>query len=125
MNILGPTSMLLSTALLAAPKPNTAATEVEIEVIERSGSGSSSFAFVVPLDGEVTAWIDKDDHARRCEMRVARVRQGLVLDLDCGGSPEHALEVQAIRPLTPGLRTRLAQVKRPGGTDRQVFVTLR
>ena len=40
-------------------------------------------------------------------------------------SPERAPKLQATRSLTPGKRTRIAEVTRPGGAKSQVFVTLR
>lgn len=130
MHIPGLLSLLLSSALSATPKaeaprpPRAAATEIELEVVERSGGKPSSFGFVVPLDGTVEAWIDRGEDPRRCEVQVHPAREGLRFALKCEGSRDHALRVEAIRTLTPGKRTRIAEVTRPTGAKSQVFVTL-
>lgn len=135
MIVSGLLALLLSSTLSAtptrpAPKPaaavptRAAATELELEVVERSGAEPSSFGFVVPIDGSVEAWIDRGEDPRRCEVDVARANDGLLVKLDCSGSPDRALKVRATRSLTPGKRTRIAEVTRPGGATRQVFVTL-
>lgn len=123
-------STLCATPTRSAPKPAAAvpsralATEIELEVVERSGGKPSSFGFVVPIDGSVEAWIDRGEDPRRCEVDVERANDGLRVKLDCSGSPDRALKVQAVRSLTPGKRTRIAEVTRPGGAKSQVFVTL-
>lgn len=131
MHIPGLLSLLLSSALASTPKvdapkpPRAAATELQVEVVERSGSKPSSFGFVVPLDGAVAAWIDRDDDPRRCEVSTHPTRGSLRIALKCDGSRARMLEVEAVRSLAPGKRTRIAEVTRPGGGTSQVFVTLR
>lgn len=102
-------------------------TELELEVVERSGSASSSFGFVVPVDGSVEASIARTGDPQRCEVSVHPVRAGLHLQLQlrCSGGPAHALHVEATRALAAGTRVRLAEVSQPGGARSQVFVTLR
>lgn len=109
---------------LEAGTPRVAANELALEVVEQRADESSSFGFVVPVDGSVEAWIDRGDDPRRCEVRVGRVRDGLLVKLACEGSPDRALKVEASRSLAPGKRTRIAEVRRPGGAKSQVFVTL-
>lgn len=140
MHVSGLLALLLSSTLSApsagpartAPKPTAspaphaaAATEVELEVVERSGGKPSSFGFVVPLEGSVEAWIDRGDDPRRCEVKAHAVRDALQLELRCDGGPDRALRVAAIRTLATGKRTRIAEVTRPGGGKSQVFATLK
>lgn len=137
MQFLGLPSLLISTALAAGPTagptavPTTRApskvssTELELEVVERSGGTSSSFGFVVPVDGKVEAFIDRDGDSQRCELEVHPIRASLRVKLRCDGKPAHALQVEATRALATGTRIRLAEVSRPGGATSQVFVTLR
>jgi hypothetical protein len=130
MHISGLLALLLSSAVSSspkaeAPKPSrAAATEIELEVVERRGGSPSSFGFVVPLDGVVDAWIDRGEDPRHCEVEAHTAHDGLMLKLHCSGSPERALRVEANRALTPGKRTKIAEVTRPGGAKSQVFVTL-
>ncbi len=130
MHIAALTSLLLASALSSTPTAPTpkparaAATEIQLEVVERSGGKPSSFGFVVPLDGKVEAWIDRGDDPRRCEVHVHPVREALQVELKCKGSRAHDLQVAAVRSLVPGKRTRIAEVTQPGGATSQVFVTL-
>jgi hypothetical protein len=140
MHLSGLLALLLSSTLAStsaagparsAPKPEaspaphaTTATEIELEVVERSGKTPSSFGFVVPIDGEVEAWIDRDDDPRRCTVKAHTVREGLRIELRCDASPARALRVEATRTLTAGKRTRIAEVSRPGGKS-EVFATLK
>ena len=137
MHTSGLLAMLLSSTLFATPKatapkadaptPSRSAstTEIELEVVEGSGGKPSSFGFVVPIDGSVEAFVDRGDAPRHCQVEVDRVASGLRLELDCKGNPAQSLKVQATRTLAAGTRTRIAEVKRPGGAKSQVFVTLR
>ncbi len=132
MHVPGLLSLLLSSALAstpeasATPKPSrTPATELQLEVVEHGDGKPSSFGFVVPLEGAVEAWIDRGDDPRRCEVKAHPSRDRLQIELRCEGSRAHALQVEAVRALSPGKRTRLAEVTRPGGATSQVFVTLR
>lgn len=113
-----------SAGKLEAGTPRVTSHELALEVVERRADESSSFGFVVPVDGSVEAWIDRGDDPRRCEVRVGRVRDGVLVKLACEGSPDRALKVEASRSLAPGKRTRIAEVTRPGGSKSQVFVTL-
>ncbi|MEM7158663.1 MAG: hypothetical protein AAF799_37830 [Myxococcota bacterium] len=128
MTVLGTLSVLLSSALFATPKPAASGpspTEVEVEVVEKGGATPSRFSFVVPIDGSVSAWVDRGDNGRHCKVGVDSVRAGLRLDLQCNGAAGQSLDVHATRSLKRGSRTRLAAIQRPGGAKRQVFVTLR
>jgi hypothetical protein len=136
-------ALLLSSALSSsaagparpAPRPATAAappatssasaTEVELEVVEHRGGKPTSFGFLVPIDGSVEAWIERDDDPRRCEVKAHETRRGLWMELRCDGSPDRTLRVTATRTLTAGKRTRIAEVTRPAGGKSQVYVTLR
>jgi hypothetical protein len=115
----GPTS-----AKPEATTPRIAAAEIVLEVVEQRADKPSSFGFVVPVEGIVEAWIDRGDDPRRCEVEVDEVGDALRVKLHCDGSPDRSLRVEARRKLVPGKRTRIAEVTRPGGTKRQVFVTL-
>lgn len=109
---------------LEAGTPRVGSTDLALEVVEQRADKSSSFGFVVPVDGSVEAWIDRGDDPRRCEVDVSKIREGLRVKLRCEGSPDRALKVEASRSLAPGKRTRIAEVTRPGGAKSQVFVTL-
>ncbi|MCA9707794.1 MAG: hypothetical protein KDK70_18225 [Myxococcales bacterium] len=114
-----------SAASPSAASPAGRSTELQLEVVERRGGDTASFGFVVPTDGKLQAFIDRDGDPQRCEVEVHTTRAGLRMDLRCEGKPAHALRVEATRPLAVGKRTRLAEVTRPGGATSQVFVTLR
>lgn len=137
MHLSGLLALLLSSTLSAATPasgsapgkleagtPRVGSTELALEVVEQRADTSSSFGFVVPVDGSVEAWIDRGDDPRRCEVDVSKIRDGLRVKLKCEGSPDRALKVEASRSLAPGKRTRIAEVTRPGGAKSQVFVTL-
>jgi hypothetical protein len=136
MHVTGLLALLLSSSLSAAPtakptaakptaaKPKAAATEIALEVVEQGSGGASSFGFVVPIHGSIEAWIDRGEEPRRCEVEATLVREELMVELHCEGGPDRTLKVEATRSLAPGKRTRIAEVTRPGGTKRQVFVTL-
>jgi hypothetical protein len=132
MHVSGLLALLLSSTLSAAPSsgkpvaatPRAASTEIALEVVEQRSGGSSSFGFVVPIHGMVEAWIDRGEDPRRCEVKAIELRGAFMVELRCDGGPDRALRVEATRPLVPGKRTRIAEVTRPGGTKRQVFVTL-
>lgn len=94
-------------------------------MVERAAGTTSSFGFVVPMDGSVQAFIDRSGDPQRCEVEVHPVHTGLRVKLRCDGSPVHSLRVEATRMLAAGKRIRLAEVSRPGGETSQVFVTLR
>lgn len=113
-----------SSGKLEAGTPRVGSTELALEVVEQRSGDASSFGFVVPVDGSVEAWIDRGDDPRRCEVDVEKIRDGLRVKLECQGSPDRALKVEASRSLAPGKRTRIAEVTRPGGAKSQVFVTL-
>ena len=132
MHVTGLVALLLSSSLSAAPAsgkpaaatPKASATEIALEVVEQRSGGASSFGFVVPIHGSVEAWIDRGEEPRRCEVAADLVRDALMVKLHCEGGPDRTLKVEATRSLVPGKRTRIAEVTRPGGTTRQVFVTL-
>ena len=134
MHVSGLLALLLSSTLSATPttaagkreagSPHVGSTELALEVVEQRADRTSSFGFVVPVDGTVEAWIDRGDDPRRCEVTVGQIREGLVVELSCDGSPDRALRVEAHRSLAAGKRTRIAEVTRPGGAKSQVFVTL-
>lgn len=123
MHLSGLLALLLSSTHSAAT-PRVGSTELALEVVEQRSGDASSFGFVVPVDGSVEAWIERGDDPRRCEVDVEKVRDGLRVKLECQGSPDRALKVEASRSLAPGKRTRIAEVTRPGGAKSQVFVTL-
>ncbi len=131
MYAFGLSSALLTAALASTPTATVTTTHgvsshrVELEVVEHSTKARSSFGFVVPTDGKVQAFIDRDGDPQRCELEVHPTRTALRLRLDCNGKPAHALEVEATRALSAGKRTLLAEVIRPGGKKSQVFATLR
>ena len=137
MHVSGLLALLLSSSLSATPTASTtgatrkptatsraAATEIALEVVEQRAGDPTSFGFVVPIHGTVEAWVDRGDDPRRCEVEADQVRDGFIVKLRCDGSPDRALRVEATRTLVPGKRTRIAEVTRPGGAKRQVFVTL-
>lgn len=126
MHVSGLLALLLSSTLSATPSAerSTAATELLLEVVELRAGDPTSFGFVVPIHGEVEAFVDRGDDPRRCEVQASRARDGLVVELRCDGGPDRALRVKATRALVPGKRTRIAEITHPGGTRRQVFVTL-
>ena len=132
MHVPGLLALLLSSTLSAAPAsakrevttPRAASTEIALEVVEQRSDKPSSFGFVVPVEGTITAWIDRGDDPRRCKVEVDEARDAFVIKLECEGSPDRSLHVEAMRSLVPGKRTRIAEVTRPGGAKSQVFVTL-
>lgn len=131
MHVSGLLALLLSSSLSAAPsveptaaKRRAPATEIALEVVEQGTGGASSFGFVVPLHGSVEAWIDRGDEPRRCEVEAVEVRDAFMVKLHCEGGPDRTLKVEATRSLVSGKRTRIAEITRPGGAKRQVFVTL-
>jgi hypothetical protein len=132
MHVTGLLALLLSSSLSVGPssgkptaaKPKASATEIALEVVEQGSGGASSFGFVVPIHGSVEAWIDRGEEPRRCEVEAIEVREAFMVKLHCEGGPDRTLKVEATRSLVPGKRTRVAEVTRPGGTKRQVFVTL-
>ena len=137
MHVPGLLALLLSSTLSAAPAsakrevttpraatPRAASTEIALEVVEQRSDKPSSFGFVVPVEGTITAWIDRGDDPRRCEVEADRADDTVRIKLRCDGSPDRSLRVEATRSLVPGQRTRIAEVTRPGGAKSQVFVTL-
>lgn len=128
MSVLGTLSVLLSSALFTAPTPATSTsspTEVEVEVVEKGGATPSRFSFVVPIDGMISAWVDRGDDGRHCKVGVDSIRSGLQVNLKCKGAAGQSLDVRATRNLKKGKRTRLAEISQPGGAERKIFVTLR
>jgi hypothetical protein len=131
MHTSGLLALFLSSALSSTPKadaptaPRAAATEIDLEVVEHGGGKASSFGFVVPIEGSIEAWINRGEDPRHCKVHVNAAHKGLLrVELDCSGSGDRALQVKAIRTLSPGKRTRIAEVTRPDGAKSQVFATL-
>lgn len=108
-----------------SPAAGGAATEVEIEVIEVGSGAASPVVLTAPVQGKIEARVDGAQDGRQCKVEVDRGREGLHLDLRCGGGQGQELRVEATRAFKIGARVKVAEVRRSRGPTSQVFVTFR
>jgi hypothetical protein len=131
-----PTLLLVSAATLVGPTAHAAtpkrgsgsASTIAVELVESGGKGGEQrVSFVVPIGGEIQAWVRGGDDPRFCRVNAHSVGGGeMALALSCArakASPPD-LEVKATRSFSPGKQVLVGQVARPDGRTIEVHAQL-
>jgi hypothetical protein len=124
--LLVPILSTLAARPVAPPAPD--ASRVEVELVEKIGAAKRARTeFVLVSDGYASSSLEHSDHERRCEAKIAPVRDAWHLELECrphGRGPAE-LEVAVSARVPRGKRTVVASMERPDGTKVEVALTVR
>lgn len=131
-----PTLLLVAAATFVGPTAHAAtptkgaggSSTIAVELVEAGGKGGDQrFSFVVPIGGEMKAWVRGGDDPRFCRVNAHAVGGGEVeLGLSCarGKTSPPDLEVKATRAFSSGRSVLVGQVSRPDGRTIEVRAKL-